>query len=345
MPESYVPHTQNSQQWVNANVPTDWKPTPSSNWPPLSQRSAPIWTPYSPPGINSGFSNDGYGIQCDMGGHGFTPVAVTHPPDLGLDQSTKYVCLWSGCPHSFASTVELVTHVNLAHVPLTVPPLSAPPSALSTPSPDISALDCQWGDCRSSLAWTNDDQLQWTSDSEFEALTRHFMREHLGLPPEVSHVHTTDCEHERKVTPQPSLLSTQPVYRPTPTPSTLNSPLSPTTMTSPSTQAASDASTLSGSKHSACRWKGCQEIFKSPESLTMHLADVHVGSGHSSYECHWADCDRQENKSFSSKQKVLRHLQAHTGYRPFKCEQCGQFFSEAATLQQHVRRHTNESGR
>ena len=37
------------------------------------------------------------------------------------------------------------------------------------------------------------------------------------------------------------------------------------------------------------------------------------------------------------------HRQSHTGHRPFQCEVCLQNFSEAATLQQHMRRHTQES--
>jgi hypothetical protein len=35
--------------------------------------------------------------------------------------------------------------------------------------------------------------------------------------------------------------------------------------------------------------------------------------------------------------------QSHTGHRPFQCKMCQQNFSEAATLQQHMRRHTQES--
>jgi hypothetical protein len=33
----------------------------------------------------------------------------------------------------------------------------------------------------------------------------------------------------------------------------------------------------------------------------------------------------------------------HTGHKPFQCKLCKQYFSEAATLQQHMRRHTHES--
>ncbi|SPO49367.1 related to ZAP1 - metalloregulatory protein involved in zinc-responsive transcriptional regulation [Moesziomyces antarcticus] len=45
---------------------------------------------------------------------------------------------------------------------------------------------------------------------------------------------------------------------------------------------------------------------------------------------------------FTQKQKVLRHLQTHTGDRPFKCTICGKRFSEQNTLAQHVRTHTLE---
>lgn len=38
-------------------------------------------------------------------------------------------------------------------------------------------------------------------------------------------------------------------------------------------------------------------------------------------------------------------FQSHTGHRPFQCSICQQNFSEAATLQQHTRRHTQESER
>jgi uncharacterized Zn-finger protein len=36
-------------------------------------------------------------------------------------------------------------------------------------------------------------------------------------------------------------------------------------------------------------------------------------------------------------------MQSHTGHRPFQCKTCGLHFSETATLQQHMRRHTQES--
>ncbi|KAG8699492.1 zinc-finger protein [Ceratobasidium sp. 395] len=92
-----------------------------------------------------------------------------------------------------------------------------------------------------------------------------------------------------------------------------------------------------------CGWVDCGQTFDTSADLTEHLSTVHVGRGKASYDCHWVGCARHGPKhGFSSKQKILRHLQSHTGHRPFKCDVCGLDFSEAATLQQHMRRHTQE---
>ncbi|KAF8637585.1 hypothetical protein AX17_002654 [Amanita inopinata Kibby_2008] len=91
-----------------------------------------------------------------------------------------------------------------------------------------------------------------------------------------------------------------------------------------------------------CMWQGCNDCFKSSDEVTRHLSLVHVGSGHTTYECFWKGCTRNGDAGFTSKQKISRHLQSHTGHRPFQCSVCHQYFSEAATLQQHMRRHTRE---
>jgi uncharacterized Zn-finger protein len=76
--------------------------------------------------------------------------------------------------------------------------------------------------------------------------------------------------------------------------------------------------------------------------LMEHLSEVHVGRGRDSYRCLWDGCGGSEGRLFSSRQKVLRHLQSHTGHRPFVCQVCGQSFSEAAPLAAHMRRHTDD---
>ncbi|PWN49909.1 hypothetical protein IE53DRAFT_387843 [Violaceomyces palustris] len=92
-----------------------------------------------------------------------------------------------------------------------------------------------------------------------------------------------------------------------------------------------------------CGWKGCKEIFGSHQGLTQHITEVHVGSGKRTYECQWEGCSRaKEGRKFNQRQKVLRHIQTHTGDRPFKCQICSKRFSEPNTLQQHMRTHTQE---
>lgn len=92
-----------------------------------------------------------------------------------------------------------------------------------------------------------------------------------------------------------------------------------------------------------CGWIHCTESFDTHAELTAHITQVHVGSGKTEYECGWVGCERaQQGRKFSQKQKVLRHIQTHTGDRPFVCSECHKRFSEANTLAQHMRIHTNE---
>jgi hypothetical protein len=61
-----------------------------------------------------------------------------------------------------------------------------------------------------------------------------------------------------------------------------------------------------------CHWTGCPVPgldFGSSDNLTAHITTQHVGSGKKTYDCFWDACDRNGEKSFPSKQKILRHLQ------------------------------------
>lgn len=63
-----------------------------------------------------------------------------------------------------------------------------------------------------------------------------------------------------------------------------------------------------------CDWLDCGLKFNSYEELTKHVNELHVGSGKSTYECKWKDCQRaNEGRLFTQRQKVLRHMQTHTG--------------------------------
>lgn len=88
-----------------------------------------------------------------------------------------------------------------------------------------------------------------------------------------------------------------------------------------------------------CQWRGCTESFNSDTELHAHIVDDHIGSKKSKYECEWVGCKRA-NRCFDQKQKIKRHMQTHTGFRPFECDICHNLFSEANTLEQHKRTHT-----
>ncbi|CAE6481999.1 unnamed protein product [Rhizoctonia solani] len=266
------------------------------------------------------------------------------PHSVPSSSTASFPCLWDGCGQYFPSLGELVGHVNLAHLRL---PVNAPThdhahgapachiaSSLLSPAPQDSqpdALSCLWSDCSITPAPLD---TSWTDNAGLCALASHLFHDHLHLP-------TVD------------IFNLNPPLSPSsasiPTPAT--QALSPPSRTSPAPSAGPSntqkgkekASPIPDGQTHMCRWTGCSESFPTCAALTDHLSSVHVGRGKASYDCHWADCNRHgEKNGFSSKQKVLRHLQSHTGHRPFRCDVCGLDFSEAATLQQHMRRHTQE---
>ncbi|KAI8973863.1 hypothetical protein BDB01DRAFT_854129 [Pilobolus umbonatus] len=90
-----------------------------------------------------------------------------------------------------------------------------------------------------------------------------------------------------------------------------------------------------------CQWVDCAERYESFDHLTVHLSDSHVGSGKSEYHCQWINCDRR-GRPFTQKQKIMRHIQTHTGDKPFECGVCQRRFSESTVMMQHMRVHTGE---
>ncbi|CAG8491112.1 4075_t:CDS:2 [Ambispora gerdemannii] len=90
-----------------------------------------------------------------------------------------------------------------------------------------------------------------------------------------------------------------------------------------------------------CKWDGCSLRFETFDELTGHVSESHIGSGRSQYVCHWESCNRN-GRPFNQRQKVMRHIQTHTGDKPYQCTVCKKRFSEPNIMTQHMRTHTGE---
>ncbi|GJJ11288.1 hypothetical protein Clacol_005520 [Clathrus columnatus] len=218
-------------------------------------------------------------------------------------------CLWDNCGRLLASSYDLTSHVTSDH--------------LSQYAVQQHEMACLWNDCNiyPTPLPAADRFGTVPTDTYMNQLLRHIQQDHLGVivnPTEIVETAGTPFDGDTHS------IDIDPVEQ---APSSLES------------------TPKIGQSDLFCRWHACplaNVAFVSSEELTQHITDAHVGMGNSRYHCYWGDCNRHGESGFSSKQKILRHIQSHTGYRPFKCELCDQYFSEAATLQQHRRRHTKE---
>ncbi|KAJ7760410.1 hypothetical protein B0H16DRAFT_1813756, partial [Mycena metata] len=260
-----------------------------------------------------------------------TPSPHPLPAALELELSAL-TCMWGGCNASFENLEDLATHVNLAHLghrPHLCHQAPTPQPAMpSSFSASDFALSCKWKDCS---IYPTPNSVPGPSSGDIDSmlclLSSHLLHDHLGLDG-APHCHNPS---DLQLCHNPQLhaaLNRQPGFADEPEAST-------STLPPPEAEA-----TASGGH--VCQWSSCGESFASLDDLTVHLTNVHVGSGKTAYDCYWKDCPRHGENGFSSKQKLCRHLQSHTGHRPFQCKVCLQNFSEAATLQQHMRRHTQE---
>jgi len=259
------------------------------------------------------------------------PSAPSHPAPL--------LCMWGECSDTFSTMEELICHVNISHLRL---PFHAPPDPDSPPQ----LQQCLWKDCHD---FRNPLNLPpgVHSDLASTILTSHIVQEHLGQ------YITSPCEWRRRLEAQRRSTSQgiefqmqQQQQQIAMAQDTMHINAVDALRLSPAESISGDSSLSSHDCETGahkCHWKECGRNFDSCDALTDHLNQDHVGGGKSHYDCFWAGCRRNGSNGFTSKQKICRHLQSHTGHRPFECKICKQKFSEAATLQQHMRRHTQES--
>lgn len=308
---------------------------------PVSRPLGNIHTEGTLSSTSSGFSSPALSKAATE----FPPVSLQQ--HLPRSSTPAFNCRWANCKAVFPSLAELVGHVNVDHLhPPNEPAPQPPRSDVHIQQLDLNVLSCHWGDC---AMYPFPESIPSSSMSAFPdtvlgVLTTHLMQDHLGVHypfPQSTTVRATSpprapppCTGNIASSPPQSssdthnASSTHTISDPSPRGN------SPSQSSKPSPACCSD---------NPCKWIGCTETFSSPDDLTQHILSAHIGSGKAQYECYWEGCTRHGAKGFSSKQKVARHMQSHTGHRPFQCETCGLHFSETATLQQHMRRHTQES--
>ncbi|THH05266.1 hypothetical protein EW145_g4921 [Phellinidium pouzarii] len=287
------------------------------------------------------------------------------PPQERLpveNSSPQFTCRWIGCSSAFNSMNDLAVHVNSMHLrPSSPPPRPFKRQCVDSGAGDI--ISCRWNDCQiyPDFSAFPGPSTGLRPEAALSLLSSHLFHDHLGLstPPTLSTLNMTNFKETRQYLedlekpsdlqnqvpetsqPQSSLPADMPskyvqlIPEPALTYSTPEPSPPPLSMIHEATH---DCATTAH----VCHWMNCGESFDTCAALTGHLTAAHVGGGKSRYDCHWRDCTRSGAQGFASKQKILRHLQAHTGHRPFACSECGLHFSEAATLQQHIRRHTQE---
>ncbi|KAF9357819.1 zinc-finger protein [Mortierella sp. NVP85] len=226
--------------------------------------------------------------------------------DAQLDQMIR--CLWSGCSAEFFSQDDLLPHVSQLHVPVT----------------DSNHPLCLWESCA-------------TEQADGNTLLQHLRADHHIVPP------SAIISETELLRPEPrNKLITQPVHVAKVSSSIEKQPLQHQRQQEEHDDEEDDdeESEFHDDQH-VCRWRGCNKVFANFDSLTAHLSEDHIGMGKSEYVCLWQGCDRNE-RGFAQRQKAMRHIQTHTGDKPYQCQICQKRFSESNIMAQHMRTHTGE---
>jgi uncharacterized Zn-finger protein len=222
-----------------------------------------------------------------------------------------HICHWAGCGLQCASVTELASHVNTIHLAAAAP--STNTELVSKESSSIlwgqqdHALKCLWDSCQMQ---ENIPDAIWQDEN---LILEHILQAHVGVD-DFSSLSSSNASKRNYGAEHDHMPSRA--------------------------REGSSIEDIAEDEH-VCKWNGCSAVFTNHEDLTTHITSLHVGSGRAQYTCEWDGCTRGD-RTFFQKQKILRHLQTHTGYRPHICDICEKRFSEPSTLAQHKRTHTKE---
>lgn len=257
-------------------------------------------------------------------------------------------CKWAGCSHVASDVSQLAAHVHSAHLVPQEADLasSLDPWQASAPQEQVSgqltfgqqAKPCQWDSC-------DHIDIPYGGAATADAILQHLLQAHLGDHARPGWPTQANVDSSSSMS-SPALQQEKPVSSIASTPmrpqqsrkrrlSSIQNlgtteigkgEAPPAKMPTPETMwaasvdgghsAFSPTATSSWTEEHQCGWLGCSEHFDTHQALTDHIAQDHVGGGKSSYTCLWRGCQRgEEGKTFQQRQKILRHLQTHTGER------------------------------
>lgn len=316
-------------------------PHPATNH-QIFEPSSTIWqNPASIPMTSEQFSNQNHLNCINEEDHGHNAAGVCFPPGMTLYTTSQkdhslcststqaHTCRWAGCGLQCASVADLANHVNNVHLSASSnvdqiqssTKVNETAQLMPTWSQDH-AFKCLWDSCQSQEIGHD------TAWNDGHVILQHVLQAHVGVDHHHHHnspASSTGTNRKRK---SESILGGK------------DDGESETTWSSSILATECGCETTAEGEH-PCDWKDCCLTFPNHEALTNHITEEHIGSGKSEYTCQWKECSRG-TRTFQQKQKIIRHLQTHTGHRPFVCDVCQKRFSEANTLAQHKRTHTKE---